>query len=173
MKTEKLIYENFIDKQFILLHDTTEPANPEFIYWTYPPFDFEKLSDEECNAELRFSKNNTYSLVHALRIPNKVICPNKPFIDAVEALHALLKRNSYPCRFSDLIPTFGRSVTELCNIASVTNNHIFETYGHSLANLNQAWLSAHRLQEFADAVYHKGALLSNCWGFIDGTRPIC
>ena len=108
------------DEEFILLYDVTEPANPEFPYWTYPPFNLETFSDDECNAEFRFSKNNIYSLVDALRIPDEVRCPNRQSVDGVEALCVLLKRNSYPCRFSDLIPAFGRSVTELCNIASVT-----------------------------------------------------
>ena len=118
--------DNLIDdEEFILLYDFTKPANPEFFCWTYPPFDLEKFSDDECNTEFRFSKNNIYSLVDALRIPDEVRCPNRQSIDAVEAVCVLLKRNSYPCRFSDLIPTFGRSVAELCNIASVINNHIF------------------------------------------------
>ena len=85
-----------------------------------------------------------------------------------------LKRNSHPCRFTDLIPTFGRSLTEPCNITSVINKHMFETHGHLLTNLNQPWLSIHRLQEFANAIRHKSAPLSNCLGFIDGTvRPLC
>ena len=98
-----------------------------------------RLTMNECIGEFRFSKNNIYSLVDALRIPDEVRCPNRKSIDAVEALCILLKRNSYPCRFSDLIPTFGRSVAEPCNIASVVNNHIFETHGHLLISLNQPW----------------------------------
>ena len=47
-------------------------------------------------------------------------------------------------------------------------------HGHLLTNLNQPWLSKHRWQTFADAIHHKGAPLSNCWGFIDvSVRPIC
>ena len=64
---------------------------------------------------------------------------------------------------------------QICNsnIAPVISNHIFETHGHLLTNLNQPWCSTHRLQELADAVYHKDAPLSNCWGLIDNTvRPI-
>ena len=137
--------DNLIDdEEFILLYDVTKPANPEFSYWTYPPFDLEIFSDDECNAEFRFPKSNIYSLVDALRIADEVRCPNKQSIDAVEALCVLLKNNSYPYRFSDLIPTFGRSVAELGNIASFINNHIFETHGHLLTNLNQPWLSTHQ-----------------------------
>ena len=120
--------DNLIDnEEFILLYDVTKPANPEFLCWTYPPFDLETFSDDECNTEFRFSKNNIYSLVDALRIPDEVRCPNRQSIDTFEALDVLLKMNSYPFRFSDLIliPLFNRSAAELCNIASVINNHIF------------------------------------------------
>ena len=97
-----------------MLYDDKEPANPEFSYWTYSPFDLENCSDNKCNAEFKFCKSNIYSLVDALRIPNEVRCPNGQFIDAIEVLCVLLKRNSYSSRFSNLISTFGISVTELC-----------------------------------------------------------
>ena len=45
--------DHLIDNEgFILFYDLTKPANPEFPYWTYPPLDLEKLSDDEYNAEL-------------------------------------------------------------------------------------------------------------------------
>ena len=54
--------DNLIDdEEFILLYDVTKRANPEFPYWTYPPFDLEKFSGNECNAEFWFSKNDTYA----------------------------------------------------------------------------------------------------------------
>ena len=77
------------DEEFVLLDDVTKQANPEFPYWTYPLFDLEKFSGGECNAEFRFFKNNIYSLVDALQIPDKVRCPNRQSIDAVEALCVL------------------------------------------------------------------------------------
>ena len=167
--------DNLIDDEvLILLYYALKPANLGFPYWADPPFNLEKVSDDECNAEFRFSKRNIYSLVYALQIPDEVGRHNRQCINAAKVSCVLLKRKSYPCRFRDLIPTFGRSVAELFNIASVMNNHIFETHGHLLTNLNQPWLYTHQLQEFADVIHHKGAPLSNCWGFIDGTvRPLC
>ena len=54
------------------------------------------------------------------------------------------------------------------------NEQIFTDHGHRLNSLNQNWLSAPKLQEFADVIHMKGAALPNCWWFIDGTvRPIC
>ena len=39
--------------------------------------------------------------------------------------------------------------------------------------MNQNWLSPQNLENYAQAINHKGAPLTNCWGFIDGTvRPV-
>ena len=46
------------NKEFILLYDVNEPANPELPYLTNPPFDLKKCSDDECKSEFSFSKNN-------------------------------------------------------------------------------------------------------------------
>ena len=58
-------------------------------------------------------------------------------------------------------------------IVNVTVNHLFDTRGHRLTNLNQPWI-IDILQKYADTVHQTGAPLTNCFGFIDGTvRPIC
>ena len=45
---------------------------------------------------------------------------------------------------------------------------------HLLIDLNQPWLSPQNLENFAFAIHAKGAALTNCWGFVDGTvRPVC
>ena len=42
-----------------------------------------------------------------------------------------------------------------------------------MSNLNQPWFSPQCLQGFCNNIHQKGAALSNCWGFVDGTvRPI-
>ena len=51
--------------------------------------------------------------------------------------------------------------------------HIHNTFGHKLQDMNQPWLAANKLQEYTDAVHLKGAALSNCWGFVDGTVRPC
>ena len=85
-----------------------------------------------------------------------------------------LRRFAYPCRFSDMMPRFGRSVSELSLIASEVTDFIFSTHGHLLTDFNQPCLHPDRLQEYADAIHDAGGALENCWGFVDGTvRPIC
>lgn len=52
-------------------------------------------------------------------------------------------------------------------------NFIYETQHHRLRSFDQLWLSPENLQNYADVIHAKGAPLSNCWGFIDGTvRPV-
>ena len=80
-----------------------------------------------------------------------------------------LKRFTYPCRYADLVPRFGRPVPQLCMIINLVVDYLFDRYSYLLHNLNQAWLSSQNLQMYADAIHNKGAALDNCWGFIDGT----
>ena len=91
----------------------------------------------------------------------------------MEGLCILLKRFACPCHLSDLIPRFGRSVSQLSLILLEVTEHVFQTNGRQLWDLNQPWLLARCLEEFANAIHQKGAALDNCWGFVDGTvRPI-
>ena len=73
-----------------------------------------------------------------------------------------------------MIPRFGRSVPEISLILAEVTDHIYRTNGHLLQDLNQPWLEPQQLKSFARAIHQRGAALSNCWGFVDGTvRPIC
>ena len=73
-----------------------------------------------------------------------------------------------------MVPRFGRSVQDLCKITHVVLNHIFAFHRHRIENLNHPWFQPHKLAEYATAIHNKGAPLSSCFGFIDGTvRPIC
>ena len=93
--------------------------------------------------------------------------------ELVEALCAVLKRFAYPCRFIDMIQIFARPIPQLSITCNQMTNLIYENWIHLLSNLNQPWLSRQCLQGFCNTIHQKGAALSNCWGFVDGTvRPI-
>ena len=71
-----------------------------------------------------------------------------------------------------MISRFGRPVPELRMITNEVMD-IFNNHGHRISQWNDNVLSPHLLQEYADVIHAKGALLENCFGFIDGTvRPI-
>ena len=93
--------------------------------------------------------------------------------ELVEALCVVLKRFAYPCRFIDMIQIFARPIPQLSITCNQMTNLIYENWIHLLSNLNQPWLSRQCLQGFCNIIHQKGAALSNCWGFVDGTvRPI-
>lgn len=166
--------ENLInDEEMLLLYDLNKSKNPEIPFWLYSPFDLKELSDDECNTEFRFVKNDIYRLLRVLRIPEYIRCPNGIKVTGIEALCVCLKRFAYPCRYSDLIPRFARDIPQICLISNAMMNHIYNEHHTLLENLDQPWLSREFLQTYASAIHLKGACLSNCWGFIDGTvRPV-
>ena len=92
----------------------------------------------------------------------------------IEGLCVLLQRFAYPNRYYDLVPCFGRSVSELCYIFNKMVDIISLRHGYLLQSFEQEWLQSNMLKSYADAVHEKGGALDNCWGFVDGTvRPIC
>ena len=42
----------------------------ELPYWRYERFCLEEMTEEECEVELRFQKNDIYHLAHALNFPD-------------------------------------------------------------------------------------------------------
>ena len=169
-----LFLDDVIDEaQFLAIYEDINKKNPSFPYWSYDRFDFDDISDSEFKAEFRVGKTEIGLLLDALRIPERFTCCNGTVASGLEGLCILLKRFAYPCRLSDMIPRFGRSVPELSLILSSVLDHVYNVNGHLLRDLNQPWLQPCKLEEFAAAIHQQGAALNNCWGFIDGTvRPI-
>ena len=150
---------------------------PNFGPTTYDPdvprFNLHNFTDVQCVSNFRFDKQSIHRLAAALRLPDTIHCPNRTVVDGTDALCILLRRFSYPNRLSDLEPFFGRPKSTLWMIINSTLDYIFEIHGHLLTNINQPWI-INNLQKYADAIHQKGAPLTNCFGFIDGTvRPIC
>ena len=112
-------------------------------------------------------------LLDALRVPPVFQCRNGTICDGVQGLCIMLKRFAYPCRYSDMIPIFGRSVPELSMISNEVVDWMYTTHGHKITQWNHDLLNPAALNQYADAISNKGAALENCFGFIDGTvRPI-
>ena len=164
------------DEEFFILHEANRLSNLHvgLLYYKYGRFNLEELRDDECKVEFRFKKQDIYRLAAALNLPETFRSPNGVFVEPIEALCICLKRYTYPCRYADLVPRFGRPVPQLCMITNLVVDCLLDIYGDLLHNLNQAWLSPQSLQVYADAIHNKGAALDNCWEFIDGTvSPIC
>ena len=119
-------YEEIIeDNEFLMLYELVKPQNRDLPYWTYAPFDLDKLSDDECQEEFRFFKNDIYVLRELLAIPEEIVCYNGTKVNGIEGLCIYLKRFAYPCRYSDMMPRFGRSAQELCLVSNWVMNYIY------------------------------------------------
>ena len=169
-----LYVEDVIDEGVIAIASEFEKKAPIFPYWKYEHFDLNSMNEDECKTEFCFKKVDIPRLQQAFRLPPKFVCLNGTTASAVEGLCMLLKRFAYPCRYSDLIPQFGRSKSEICLIVNRVMRHLCDAWKHLLTSFEQRWLQQDKLIEYAQAVHRKSHALENCWGFIDGTfRPIC
>ena len=79
----------------------------------YDHFSLEDVNDDECKAEFRFLREDIYTLRDIINIPEMFTCYNGLKVTGIELLCILLKRYSYPNRYLDLIPRFGRPVLQL------------------------------------------------------------
>ena len=170
-----LYSEDLVDEEeLIFLVEDCEEKAPVFPYWKCARFTLGEMIEDECISEFRFKKEDLPRLAKVLRIPEKVICANGTIASQIEGLCIFLKRFSYPCRLSDMIPRFGRSRHELCLISNEVMGHVVESFKHLLTTFEQQWLQIEQLEQYAHAVFQQSQALDNCWGFIDGTvRPIC
>lgn len=161
------------DDEFVLLYDAYQSKNPDFNYEYYDSFDLDDIDDADCKAEFRVEKPDLPRLAEAMQLPATFRCSQRSLCDGLEGLCMLLKRVSYPCRYSDMIPRFGKPVSVLSLVTNHVLDFIFENHAHLVTEWNRNVLSPMGLQSYADAISRKGSPLDNCFGFIDGTvRPI-
>ena len=169
-----LVEEIIDEEEFVLVYDTHRPRNLPFPHSAYEKFSLANKDPAKCKADFRVEKRDIPLLVDRLTVPPVFRCHNGTICDGAEGLCIImLKRFAYPCRYSDIIPIFGRSVPELSMISNKVVDWMYTTHGHKITQWNHDLLNPAVLNEYADATSNKGAALENCFGFIDGTvRPI-
>ena len=91
------------DEELLLLLDLNTAKNPEFSYDIYDRFDLDEIDEAECKAEFRIEKRDIRLLADALGMPATLKCPQRTVAGGIEGLCMLLKRTSFPCRYSDMI----------------------------------------------------------------------
>ena len=161
--------EDIIDAEdFVLLYNANK-SKAIYPYWKYEKFDIGVIDDEQSFIDFRFGKNDLYTLLDVLNIPEKVICIQGTACKDIEALCILLKRLAFPTRYSDMTPMFGRNMTETCLIYNKMIDHIYAQHAHRLNDWNQPMLTSAQLKLYANAIHQKGAPLRSCFGFVDGT----
>ena len=105
--------ESISDEEFLTLYESYSSKNPDFPYSAYPKFDYDQIDESECLAEFRVRKQDITLLADVLQLPVTIRCHQRTTCDRTEALCMLLKRFSYPCRYSDMIHRFARPVPEI------------------------------------------------------------
>ena len=131
------------------------------LYDICPPFVLDNIEEVGCKAEFRVEKPDLPRLLEAMQLPPRFTCQQRSICDAMEGLCMLLRRVSYPCRYSDLIPQFGgKPVSVISLITNHVIDYIFETHGHLITERNHNILNPQALQSYADAISKKGAPLT-------------
>ena len=138
-------------EEFLILLDEYHSSNPEFPYHEYALFDLDNMDEAECLAEFRFEKRHLHLLAEALRIPAHFKTPQRSRVDGMEGLCILLRRLSYPCRYSDMISRFAYAVPVLSMVTNEVINFIYEAHGHRILNLtHKHWKSMLTLFQIED-----------------------
>ena len=163
-------YQNIInDVEFALLYDESS-SRLTFPYSKFERFDIDAWDESECRTELRFGKQDLDLLRRNLQIPDEIVCSQRSVCDGMEAMCILLKRLAYPCRYTDMVPRFGRNPIELCLIFNEVLDFIYTSHRHRLQNWDRnPFLQPDQLHRYTDAIHQQGAPLNNCFGFVDGT----
>ena len=162
------------DVDFAILSELYASKNLDLPYQSYGRFNLDELEEDECIAEFRFRKTDIQDVAAALNIPDVFYCPQGTICHGLEGLCLMLRRLAYPCRLSDLVSRFGRPVPELSMIFNEVISFIYERHNHRFNQWNNLLLNPIQLERYATAITNKGAALTNCFGFVDGTvKAIC
>ena len=124
------------EEEFLLLHEQFMPKNPNFSYEEYDRFSLDEMNDAECLAEFRFRKHDLQILSEVLQIPDSFRCYQRSVVDGMEGLCILLRRLSYPCRYSDMISRFGLPVPVLSMVSNDVLDFIYNTHRHRITQWN-------------------------------------
>ena len=165
---------NITDLEFILLSRAKKRRQKRAIT---ERFRLKAFSNVDCLDMFRFAKNDIRRLRTLLRFPLKFRLRNGMLLPTMEVLCLVLARLSYPCRFKDLRYLFRRHRTILSNMFNIGVNFIYIQTKSLLTTLNSSYLTAERLEMYAEASAAATDDLSepmNVWAYLDGTtRPIC
>ena len=115
------------DEEFVVLYDENRSKNLDLPYDEYGRFDLDEMADSECISEFRVKKSDLPKLRDALQIPDSFTCYQKSVSDGMEGLCMLLRRLAYPCRYSDMIPRFGRPTPVLSTWSQMKFSTLFTT----------------------------------------------
>ena len=89
------------EELLLLLLDENSSENPQFNCEKYERFDIDDIEEAECKAEFRVEKKDLHQLAEVLQLPNSFRRHQRTTADKLEGLCILLRKMSYPCRYSE------------------------------------------------------------------------
>ena len=98
---------------------------------------------------------------------------SRHIVSPIVALRIVFRWLAYPHRYGDIIPRFGRSLSDFSPIFNQVSFFFHARFGHLFSSLDHAWLSSENLVNFANVVHNEGGALDNCWGFTNITVRAC
>ena len=87
-------------------------------------------STTKCKDMFRFELADICELLVALHFPAELRTPSRFVASGEEALLILLRRMSYPGKWSDLCWEAGCSTSRLCEVFQAAVDHVFESFPH-------------------------------------------
>eukprot|EP00171_Calliarthron_tuberculosum_P001921 IDg1921t1 len=131
-------------------------------------FNFNGMSEQQCLIDLRFRRANVPQIAALINWEGPTL-RNRYTCDSLTATCIFLRRLSFPCRWRDLERTFGMQQSKLSEVFWEVAGTLYKEKGHLLTSFRKDVLQE-RAALYAEAVADRGGGLSNCVGFIDGTK---
>ena len=155
------------EDQFVLLCDVYSPRSGN----STNNFDINTLSEDECHTKLWFFRKDRNKLHECLGIPEKsTLFKRKTVSSGLDCI--LLKPLCNPCRYTDIVPWFGRNPKELCLIFNAIVHLIYVNHNCRLWSCNQFFfqpIQLHRCRKCEPAGFSiKSRLWFYWWHHIQG-----
>ncbi|KAG3035694.1 hypothetical protein PC128_g1936 [Phytophthora cactorum] len=127
------------------------------------------MDDVTSRTRFNFTVRELQQLATKLQLPTPVIVtPERDAVPTVEELAMLCRRLKEPSLLFTVANEFGRSPAAYGRICQQTVDELY-TKHKDLLYFNRG-VVAKRIGSYCEAINVKGAPLSSCWVFVDGTR---
>ncbi|KAJ7733167.1 hypothetical protein B0H16DRAFT_1239164, partial [Mycena metata] len=121
-----------------------------------------------------FYPEELVNLVDALEIPEVIRTHSRCAFKGIEALCLLIARFRSAGEQYELSMKYNRAQLAISEVVNELVEYLDDRWKHLLDFDHNGLLTTEHMQQYADAIYTKGAPLRYIWGFIDCTiRAIC
>ena len=113
-------------KNMLCFSKENSSNNLDFSYYNgYTLFNLGSQSEAKWRANFSGEKHHIPLVEDAFQIPQYFVCDQETVCEGTEGLCMILKRYSFPCRYSDMIPIFGTPVPAFCMICYTVTDSVW------------------------------------------------